>query len=471
MLLLTATLCTFTALPVSDTDTWPGFRGDGSGTSTAQSVPLRWSPDAGIAWKADVPGYGQSSPVVRNGRVFLTSIEGPNMERGFVHAFDLEDGTKLWSREFASSQPVENYFRNSRAAPTCVVDAQHVWALFAGGDLLCLTHEGELVWTRSLVEDYGAIENERGLASSLAQTEGAVVALVDHDGPSYLVALDKRTGEVAWKVDRGERGAAWTSPIVTRRDGEEVVIVSSAGTAEAYRGDTGEELWTLAGLVGNRIPSPSLAGDDLILGATQSAHGTDDPRAVRRSNRCLRWIEADGRPGVETRWSANRADPHYSTPLAYLGCVYYVTGTGILYCLDQATGEQLYATRIAGASWASAIGAEGRVYLFVKDGTVLVLKAGPEYVELASNRLWKEGEVPPATKPSPADMAALAGAARSGANGGAPPDPEAAIRGLDLAVQHRIFAYYDPVIYGAAAVEGRLLVRTGRELYCVEGAP
>lgn len=472
MILLTATLSALATLAVPDVDTWPGFRGDGSGTSHARSLPLRWSPEAGIAWKVEIPGYGQSSPVVRDGRVFVTSVEGANMERCFVHAFDLDDGSEVWSREFAASQPVENYFRNSRAAPTCVVDAQYVWALFAGGNVLCLTHEGETEWTRSLVEDYGPIRNERGLASSLAQTEAAVVALVDHDGPSYLVAFDKRTGQELWKVDRGERGAAWASPITTRRGDREMVIVSSAGSAEAYDGGTGAVVWRLEGLVGNRIPSASLAGDDLILGATQSAHGTDDPRLVRRSNRCMRWTNVDGYAGVETRWTANRADPHYSTPLAYMGRVYYVSSTGILTCLDQETGEKLYATRIAGASWASAIGAEGRVYLFLKDGTVLVLEAGPEFVELATNRLWKEGEVPAATKPSPADIAALTNAARDGGRDtDAAPDPEAAIRSLDLAAQHRIFSYYDPVIYGAAAVDGRLLVRTGQTLYCVEGTP
>ena len=103
-------------------DTWPGFRGDGSGISMAQAMPVRWTPETGIAWRVDVPGYGQSSPVIWHGRVFVTSVEGPQMDRCMVHAFNLDDGTLLWSREFPASQSVENYFRNSRAAPTCVVD-------------------------------------------------------------------------------------------------------------------------------------------------------------------------------------------------------------------------------------------------------------------------------------------------------------------------------------------------------------
>ena len=412
---------------------------------------------------ADVPGYGQSSPVIWGEHIFLTSIAGPTMERCFVHAYRLATGERLWSREFKASQGLENYFRNSRAAPTCVVDAERVYAFFAGGDVVSLTHRGEPVWTRSLVQDYGAFASERGLASSLAQTEDAVIALVDHDGPSYLVALGKDTGEERWRVGRGTRGAAWASPLVADRNGRSMIIVSSAGSVEAYDGETGQRRWRQDGLVGNRIPSAVVVGRDVFVGAAPSSHGAGDPALVRRSNCRLRLTDREGQPSAELVWSADRATSSYSTPLAYQGFVYYITEAGVLYCLDQETGKQWFRARIPDTCWASPLGAAGQVFLFLKNGIVLVIKPGPEYEEVASNRLWDpETEMAARRDPTGAPPPLPPAVATP------PRDPmERALRSMDTEDQHRIFSYHDPVVYGAAVVEGALVVRTGQKLYCV----
>ena len=104
-------------------DHWPSFRNGGTSLASVASPPTRWSPEQGIAWRINLPGYGQSAPVVWGDTVFLTSSEGPWQERGFVHGFDLASGQRRWTTEVPSTAKVENYFRNSRAAPTSVVDA------------------------------------------------------------------------------------------------------------------------------------------------------------------------------------------------------------------------------------------------------------------------------------------------------------------------------------------------------------
>jgi outer membrane protein assembly factor BamB len=132
-------------------DNWPAFRGDGSGTTTAD-LPTTWSTEEGIAWQVDIPGYGQSSPVVWNGKVFVTSSDGPFQENCQVHAYDLKNGAKLWTSKVAATTKVENYFRNSRAAPTCVVDEASVYSFFASGDVTAMSHECRIRWSTPLIK-------------------------------------------------------------------------------------------------------------------------------------------------------------------------------------------------------------------------------------------------------------------------------------------------------------------------------
>ncbi|MCG8458621.1 MAG: PQQ-binding-like beta-propeller repeat protein, partial [Holophagales bacterium] len=263
---------------------WPSFRNDGSGTIAVTRAPVRWAPGQNIAWRAEIPGYGQSAPVVWEGRVFLTSSDGPWQERGLVHAYELKTGKKLWSTEVPSTTRVENYFRNSRAAPTSVVDAEVVVSFFPGGDVVAMNHGGKTIWSVPLFEKLGRAENDRATASSLAQTKDRVFVLVDHDGPSYLVALHKADGSVAWKADRGRRVPSWSSPVIVTLEGREIVLTSSSDTVDAYSARSGERLWQIEGVQGNRIPSASVVGSSVFVGSTELAHGGTGAEAVAASN-------------------------------------------------------------------------------------------------------------------------------------------------------------------------------------------
>ncbi|MCG8648989.1 MAG: PQQ-like beta-propeller repeat protein, partial [Pirellulales bacterium] len=181
-------------------DNWPSFRNSGTSVTKVDAPPLRWSPDKGVAWQIALPGYGQSSPVVWNGTAFVTSSDGPWQQRLLVHAIDVQSGEKRWTSEIGATTKVENYFRNSRAAPTCVVDPKQIVSFFASGDVTAMDHRGKILWSTPLFEKYEPANNERGTASSLAQNDQYVFVLVDHDGPSYLVALNKADGSVAWKA-------------------------------------------------------------------------------------------------------------------------------------------------------------------------------------------------------------------------------------------------------------------------------
>jgi len=424
-------------------DRWPGFRGNGDSISPAKELPLRWSETDNLAWKAELPGYGQSNPVVWRDRVFITAVSGEQREKGFVLAYDAKTGKKLWAHEFEPTQKAKWSFTISRAAPTPVVDGQAVYTFFEGDNLLALYHDGKPLWSRSLVKDYGAFENGHGLGGSPIQTEDAVIVLVDDRGPSYLLALDKKTGKNLWKTERVSR-SSWTSPVLAMRNGKPEIVVSSNGSVAGYDTNNGKQLWEMDGLSGNTIPSASVAGNIVLIGAGVGRMG-GDAAAAAKSNCCLKLVEKDGKPSFEKCWTAEKATASYATPLAYRDHAYFVNAVGVVFCIDLTTGKEVYAERIDSACWASPIGAGDRIYFFGKDGRTTVLKAGPKFEKLASNRLWEQAAPTPAAE----SKAEPKGGEPKGGRGDRRAGPE----------------YLDPILYGVAPVEGAFFVRSGTTLF------
>ena len=385
--------------PLAGARRWPGFRGSAFGHSQARDLPLIWSDDENLAWRHALGGYGQSSPVVWDGVVFVTAIDGPRRETQIVEAVDAETGVLRWRHTLPSSQPVEVTNVVAKGAPTPRVDAERVYYLFESGDLGALRHDGEPIWSRSLKADYGAIEGY-GLGGSLAGNDEALFVLAAHDGPSYLLAVDAATGETRWKADR-PAASAWTTPIVVPREGGELVVVSIEGAVEAYDAATGERVWWIDGLSGNRLPSPVLAGRRLVVASSDS-----------RSNLALPVGHRGRLPEEQVLWRGRSATASMSSPVVNGEAIYFINSRGVIRCLELDSGRSRWATRLASAAWATPIVNGDRVYVFGTDGVASVFAAdAAEPIELARN---------------------------------------------SLTVSERV--------YGAAAVDGGLLVRTGREL-------
>jgi outer membrane protein assembly factor BamB len=455
LLLLPLLLCTDPAPPQA----WPGFRGDGTSTSTAKNLPLTWSPTEKVAWRMPLPGYGQSSPVVWGDRAFVTAIDGAEKEKLLVVAVDAATGKAAWTKEFAATQKGKNNPMMSRAAPTPVVDKDTVYAFFESGDVVALSHAGEVKWERSLSKDYGAFKNNHGVGSSPAQTDKAVVVLIDDLGPSYLVALDKATGKNVWKADRKSR-SSWTSPVVTAVGGRPAVLVSSSGSLDAYDAATGKELASLDGLVGNNIPSPAVAGDIVVLGAGENRM-KPDLAASAKSNCCVRLAVKDDKLTFEPVWDGKKAICQHASPLVHRGHAYFVTKAGLVHCVDLKTGEERYAERLDNPCWATPVGAGDHVYFFGKDGVTTVVKAGPDFEKVASNRLWSAADFARRQDEANEKAAATLPKPPEGKGpGGGPPLSKAELEAT------RYSAVGD-VVYGVAAVDGAFVLRTGTELVCV----
>src|SRR5262249_37572556 len=160
------------------------------------------------------------------------------------------------------------------------------------------------LWSRSLVKDYGEFKGNHGLGSSPAQTDDALILLVDHSGPSYLLAVAKKTGQNLWKTERKSRGS-WASPVVAERAGKPEIIVSSNGSVAGYDVASGNLLWELDGLSGNTIPSASVSANLVLVGAGIPKGGDADGAA--KSNCCLKLTDKNGTPGYELVWAAAKA--------------------------------------------------------------------------------------------------------------------------------------------------------------------
>jgi outer membrane protein assembly factor BamB len=418
---------------------------------------MEWSPQKNIAYRVSLPGYGQSSPVVWNGQVYLTAIEGEQKEKLHVVAVRLSDGQIVWHQEFAASQKGRNDPMRSRAAASPVVDAHGVYCFFESGDLIALRHDGQKRWQRSLSQDYGPIRNNHELASSLAHQGDLLYVLVDHDGPSYLVAVEKATGQTRWKVNRTQR-TSWTSPVVTQVDGVSVVVVASGDTVAVYEAATGKELAQFNGLVGLNIVSPTAVGPWIVVGAGVN-RVKPDVAASARSN-CLLHLEHHNQQWRLTQvWSASKVVSAFASPIWHRDHVYFLTREGILHCLDARTGHTRYAERLDDEVWATPIAVGDRIYFFGKKGVTTVIKSGPEFEKLAVNRVWTAEE-----------YAQRLAAARKQAEKSMPPPTKAPPGGPVVPPQEMQavrYATVGDIVYAAAAVDGAFLLRTGTELIVV----
>lgn len=360
-------------------DAWPGFRGDGSSQAAGDNLPERWGAASNIAWTAPIPGYGQSSPVIWRDRVIVTSADGNQKETVRVSSFDMQAGKQLWSKSFKSlqTQAVNGYV--SRAAPTPAADDERIYAFFETGNLVALDHAGTVAWERSITTDYGEFRGNHGLGSSLALTDKSVLVLVCHDGPSYLLAIDKTNGKTLWKADRPQE-VSWSSPIYD--PDQRQVIVSSSGTCEAIDAATGKQIWIVTGLKGNTVPSATLTKGLVIVGSSDVGSNL----AIRRGG------QGDV-TGTHVAWRSADATATFSSPLVYRDHVYLVSRAGVAYCLDAASGKTVWAERIGDSCWASPLGAGGRIYFFSKGGKTTVVAAGPRLEVLATNELPTDGRV------------------------------------------------------------------------------
>ena len=435
---------------------WPSFLGQGRVGMASAQIPLEWSASedgqkrVNVAWSVALPGYGQSSPVIWGERVFVTTVEGPQKDRYYVSCLALQDGRTLWKHELVNSAPVENGTFVSRAAPTPVVDEHAVYAFFESGDLIALKQTGEVIWQTSLSQRYGAFENKYGLAASPVLHASRLFLLIDHLGPSYVVSIDKMTGETVWKQPRSSR-SSWTSPVILPVAGGYQLLCSSAGSIDAYDLESGHVVWSFTDLGGNRICTPWVYGEGRFLIGSQTSREYADTEMVRKSNFAMRVVREDETWKPEILWRVENVMPAMASPIVHGQFAYWINRVGAVSCFDIESGREWYTERSRQLCWATPIGDGERLFLFGKDGLTTVIAAGSAFRVLAENRLFASQDEAQPTSPL-----------RTGnPSGSESADARSAARAAAAAM------HAGPEVCGVAAVPGSLLIRTGAQLYCI----
>lgn len=389
---------------------WPQFRGpEGDGIAPSGKPPIIWSETENIRWKVETPGRGWSSPVIADRRIWLTAaierkltdelreklksdkLAGNPMKDQMtvvgeislrLLAFEEETGKEFRDRElFAVELPQSVHQLNSYASPTPVWDHGRLYCYFGTYGTVCYDIAAdEIVWQTALPLEHGV-----GPGSSPVVVGTKMIIPCDGVDQQYVVALDTKSGEVAWKKSRpkmnGENGdlhKSFSTPLVINAAGREQVVIVGAQWVVSYDPETGEEIWKVRHGDGfSNVPRP-VFGRGIVYIAT----GFMKPEM---------WaIQTDGEGDVsETHvtWKVPKQVPTMPSPVLVDSELYFVNDQGVASCVDAITGKQRWQKRIEGNYIASPLFVNGYVYFCNREGKTLVVKAGKTYEPVAENHL------------------------------------------------------------------------------------
>ena len=369
---------------------WPAWRGsEGTGTTSETNLPLTWSGTENVKWKTPLPERGNSTPIVWEGRVFITQNVG---NQRTLTAFDRKDGKKLWQAGPTYTEKERTHPTNPYASASPVTDGERVIAWFGSAGLWCWDLAGKEQWHI----DLGKQDHEWGYAGSPV-IHGDLCFLNFGPGErTFLIAVDKRTGKKAWQIDMppvqpsertdgfaGKDGVigSWSTPLVVKAGGRDQLIMSWPDKLVAYAPVDGKELWSCRGLNPLIYTSP-MFGEGVVIGSGGYGGSTiavkpDGSGDVTESHRL---------------WQTLRDKQRIGSGVIKDGHLYILNTPGTAQCIELQTGRQVWEERLKGAtgrseSWASMLLSGERIYVLNQAGDTFVIKATPTFEKLATNAL------------------------------------------------------------------------------------
>lgn len=375
-------------------DNWPHWRGEGgNGVSTTAKPPTQWSAKKNVKWKVAVPGLGSGSPVIWEDQVFVTTAvgSGKGKELQFkIFCYDRKNGDIKWQKTAVTATPHQGtHNTNGFASASPCTDGKHVYAHFGSRGLYCYTMDGNLKWKR---DDFPPMNtrNSFGEGSSPTLEGDKIIVPWDHEGNSFLYALNKLTGKDIWKTPR-ESMTCWSTPLVVEHAGKKQIVMNGQSVARAYDLETGKELWKCGGQTERPAASP-VAADGLVFvgsgfrGAYLGAMRLEGRGDIKGTN--------------NVAWEIDRDTPDVASLLLSSGRIYYYKDkAGVVTCVDAATGKRHFGPeRIPGlqAIYASPIAAGGHVYLTGRNGTTVVIKDSDKFEIVATNSVDETVDATPA---------------------------------------------------------------------------
>jgi outer membrane protein assembly factor BamB len=375
---------------------WTRFRGpNGTGLSDATSVPTSWT-EKDYNWVTELPGMGHSSPVIWGNKIFLTSGDEATAER-YVLCLSTANGKILWKKDYSSKTHTKHKF-NTYASATPAVDESHVYVVWSTPEqytLLALDHQGREVWNR----DLGKFISQHSCGTSPIVYEDLVILGNEQDGEmegkeagkSFLIAVDRKTGETRWQVERTSDVVAYSTPCVYHPEGgkPQLIFNSKAHGISSIDPATGKVNWEIGGLLDKRSCSSSLFADGLFIASCGSGGGGNYlvaayPGDIGTSN------------AGQLAYQIKEAAPYVPTPIAVGKLLFLWSDKGIVSCVKAASGETLWHNRVGGNFFGSPICVGDRLYNIADDGSVVVIAASDSFNLLAKIPLGEQSHSTPA---------------------------------------------------------------------------
>jgi outer membrane protein assembly factor BamB len=388
---------------------WPQWRGpEATGASKQANPPIEWSETSNIRWKVEIPGRGSATPVIWGDRIFLLTAvpqdvpgEGAHEPLGGVEpraahrftilALDRRTGRVVWEQVAKEETPHEGAHREhgTWASSSAVTDGERVFASFESHGVYAYDMDGKLLWQKDLGDKQ--MRNEFGEGSTPALYNNRLVLVWDHQGDSFIVALDALTGKELWRRERDEIDS-WATPLIVEHNGRAQVVTSAMNRVRSYDLETGDEVWESDGTTMNPIPSP-VSAEGMVF-VTAGFRGSD-LKAIRLAD-----AKGDITGSGALAWTLDRDTPYVPSPLLYDGVLYLLkSNSGILSAFDAQSGKphyQLQRLEDVPEVFASPVGAGGRVYIPGRDGKTMVIRHGPTFEVLATNTLEDGFDASPA---------------------------------------------------------------------------
>lgn len=402
----------FTSLALSN---WPQFRGDKQGHATGTNLPDSWDTTKNVAWKTDIPGKGWSSPIIWGDKVFLTTVVDeakavapktgyyaptdskipPGQHRWLVLCIDRNNGKVLWEKTAHIGLPAQKvHVKNTYASETPATDGERLYAYFGNQGLHCYDLNGKELWTKK----WGSFDMRLGwgTGSSPMVYKDRLYVLNDNEQKSFLVALNKKTGEEIWRVER-EESSSWATPYIWENPQRTELITCATKKVRSYD-LAGKLLWELGGMSSICVPTPVTAHGLLFI---TSGYEFGKPRplfAIRPGASGDISLKKDETSNQFIAWYKDPAGPYHPSPLILGDYLYILESRGFLTCFDAKTGKEVYGKqRVGGSAYtASPWSYDGKIFCLSEDGETHVIQAGPEFKVLGKNNLEEMSLATPA---------------------------------------------------------------------------
>jgi outer membrane protein assembly factor BamB len=366
---------------------WPGWRGPRrDGTATGTGYATKWTDSENIHWKVEIPGVGHSSPVISKGKVFLTtcleSVEEKEKPRVLL-CLDRANGKKLWEQTLVKSPLEKKHKLNSYSSSTPMTDGEHVYVPVYDAPamrIFCYDTSGKKIWEKNP----GEFHSVHGFCTSPLLHKDLLIVNADQDpqkdGKAYIVALDKKTGEEKWRINRPNRLRSYCPPILIEVEGKTQMVLTGSKCVTSYNPEDGTQNWIVKGPTEQFVSSMVYHENVLFLTAGFPVHW-------------VMAIDPKGKGDITDKnilWSKKNEGGYVPSPVANGGKFWVVADDGIATCWNAKSGEMLFKERLGAHQTGSGVSVGDHVYFTDDNGITYVLNTKADKLDVLFKNPIKE---------------------------------------------------------------------------------